>query len=99
MFYQFMATGFAGFGLAFYQGWMLTFIYSVFLPFFIWANDWFSKSIIAAFVLNMKSYSQCAGYAEQALQGIKVVQTYGTEKLEGDNYAKYLDRSREAKMN
>lgn len=97
MFYQFVATGIAGFALAFYQGWMLTLIYGVFCPLLIWANRWFSANIIASFVANMKSYSQCAGYAEQALQGIKVVQTYGTEKLEGDNYSKYLDRSREAK--
>ena len=40
----------------------------------------------------MKSYSQSAGYAEQALGSIKVVQTYGQEQLELDVYAKYLDQ-------
>ena len=43
------------------------------------------------------AYAQAGGYAEQALQGIKVVQTYSREKLEAGNYNKYLDRSLEAK--
>lgn len=43
----------------------------------------------------MKAYSQSAGYAEQALSSIKVVQTYGQEQLELDVYSKYLDQVRE----
>jgi len=42
----------------------------------------------------MKSYAQSAGYAEQALQSIKIVQTYGNEELELNNYCKYLDRAK-----
>jgi ABC-type multidrug transport system fused ATPase/permease subunit len=41
----------------------------------------------------MISYGQSAGYAEQALQAVKVVHTYGQEKLELKNYTKYLDRA------
>jgi ABC-type multidrug transport system fused ATPase/permease subunit len=40
----------------------------------------------------MKAYSQSAGYADQALQAIKIVHTYGQEKLEEKNYKKYLSR-------
>mmetsp|Transcript_39029 Transcript_39029/g.59449 ORF Transcript_39029/g.59449 Transcript_39029/m.59449 type:complete len:160 (-) Transcript_39029:2993-3472(-) len=46
----------------------------------------------------MKSYAQSAGYAEQALHAIKVVQTYGNEVLETLNYEKYLDRSRDVQQ-
>ena len=40
-------------------------------------------SLLQAGVLEiMKGYAQSAGYAEQALHAIKVVQTYGNEELE-----------------
>lgn len=42
----------------------------------------------------MKAYAQSAGYAEQALQAIKVVQTYGQELLEMKNYNKYLSQAK-----
>ena len=38
----------------------------------------------------MKAYTQSAGYAEQALGSIKVVHTYGSEKLELGIYSKHL---------
>jgi ATP-binding cassette subfamily B (MDR/TAP) protein 1 len=41
----------------------------------------------------MKHYAQSAGYAEQALLAIKVVQTYGREVKESINYNKYLQRA------
>ena len=41
----------------------------------------------------MKAYSQSAGYADQALNAIRVVHTYGQELLEEKNYKKYLDRA------
>ena len=44
----------------------------------------------------MKAYAQSSGYAEQALQAIKVPFTYGNELLESRNYDKYLLRAKEA---
>ena len=41
----------------------------------------------------MRAYAQSAGYAEQALSAIKVVQSYGQEDLEKINYTKFLDRA------
>jgi len=38
----------------------------------------------------LKAYAMSAGYAEQALSAIKIVHTYGQEKLEEKNYMKYL---------
>lgn len=43
----------------------------------------------------MKAYAQSAGYAEQALQAIKIVHTYGNELLENKIYSKHLERARE----
>ena len=44
----------------------------------------------AGFQQGMQSYSQSAGYAEQALNAIKVVAAFGQEKTEIKNYTKYL---------
>ena len=45
---------------------------------------------------NMKAYGQSAGYADQALNAIRVVVAYGQEEKEVKNYTKYLDRARKA---
>lgn len=44
----------------------------------------------------MLAYSQSAGYAEQALSAIRVVSAFGMESLEAKNYAKYLERAKNA---
>jgi ABC-type multidrug transport system fused ATPase/permease subunit len=44
----------------------------------------------------MKAYGQSAGYADQALNAIRVVAAYGQEEKEVKNYSKYLQRAREA---
>jgi hypothetical protein len=44
----------------------------------------------------MKAYGQSAGYADQALNAIRVVVAYGQEEKEVKNYVKYLDRARKA---
>jgi ribosomal protein S19 len=44
----------------------------------------------------MKAYGQSAGYADQALNAIRVVVAYGQEEKEVKNYIKYLDRARKA---
>ena len=46
----------------------------------------------------MKAYAQSAGYAEQALQSVKIVQAYGNELLELKNYVKYLARAKKQKF-
>lgn len=44
----------------------------------------------------MKAYGQSAGYADQALNAIRVVVAYGQEEKEVKNYTKYLNRARVA---
>ncbi len=47
----------------------------------------------SGFSANLKSYGQSAGYAEQALNAIRVVQAFGQEQVEISNYGKYLGRA------
>jgi ATP-binding cassette subfamily B (MDR/TAP) protein 1 len=42
----------------------------------------------------MKAYGQSAGYADQALNAIRVVAAYSQEEKEVSNYTKYLSRAR-----
>ncbi len=43
---------------------------------------------------NMKAYNQSAGFADQALNAIKVVLAFGREQTEIRNYEKYLIRAK-----
>jgi len=52
----------------------------------------FLTSIIGGIRDVQVAYAQSAGYAEQALQAIKIVQTYGQEKLEARLYVKHLKK-------
>ena len=47
----------------------------------------------------MKAYSQSAGYADQALNAIKVVFAFGQEETEISNYEKYLSQARSVGIN
>lgn len=42
----------------------------------------------------MKAYGQSAGYAEQALNAIRVVQAFGQEETEIRNYDRHLNKAR-----
>jgi ABC-type multidrug transport system fused ATPase/permease subunit len=82
-----------GFAFAFYYGWLLTLILCGGIPFLLLAGAGMAISLEAGFTNQMKAYSQSAGYADQALNAIKVVHTYGQEALEEANYEKYLKRA------
>ena len=87
-----VAGFFLGFAFAFYWGWLLTLILLATIPVMILSGIGMAASM-AGGEDALKAYAQSAGYAEQALQGIKVVHTYGQELLERRNYGKYLDKS------
>lgn len=65
-----------GFAFAFYWGWLLTLILLASLPVMILSGVGMALSMGGSEEA-LKAYAQSAGYAEQALQGIKVVHTYG----------------------
>ena len=85
-----ITTFLLGFVAAFILGWLYTLILFGMAP--IIAATGFLEVLAMGdgFKEQMKSYGQSAGYAEQALQAIQVVHTYGQEALESKNYNKYL---------
>lgn len=89
---------FAGFGVAFYLGWRYTLILLGAIPFIAMIGILWGVSMESGTVAQMKAYAQSAGYAEQALQSVKIVHTYGNELLEVNNYVKYLDRAKQQKF-
>lgn len=78
------------FALSFYFGWLYTCILLVSIPVLGATGALFAGLVTSTLNEQMKSYTQSAGYAEQALSSIKVVQTYGNEMMEVRNYNKYL---------
>ena len=83
-------------GSAFYFGWALTLIILCALPCFILSGLIMAHVMKGGLMSQMKAYAQSSGYAEQALQAIKVPFTYGNELLESKNYDKYLLRAKDA---
>ena len=78
------------YGFAFYWGWKLTLVLLAAFP--VMALMFGSMVIMlqSGTYEQMREYAQSAGYAEQALQAIKVVHTYGQEILEKVIYDSYL---------
>jgi len=93
---QCISSVFFGFGFSFVWGWKLTLILMAFIPFIAMIGAWIAKAFMGGVSKNLKAYAQSAGYAEQALSAIKVVQTYGQEMMEIKIYNKYLVRAKES---
>lgn len=83
---MFVTSFIFGFAFAFFYGWLLTLILCGGIPFLLAVGALFANSLESGFTNQMKAYSQSAGYADQALNAIKVVHTYGQEALEETNY-------------
>ncbi|CDW86367.1 abc transporter [Stylonychia lemnae] len=84
----------SGLFLAFFRGWWFSLILS-FPIFILFGNTYLiTVAMQSGFMQNLRSYGQSAGYAEQALNAIKVVQAYGMETTEMLNYNKYLGKAR-----
>lgn len=82
-----------GFVFAFYWGITFTLILLGLLPFMGIAGGLLGVTLGSGLQEQMRAYAQSAGYAEQALNAIKVVHTYGQEKLEETSYCNFLERS------
>lgn len=70
---------FAGFAFAFYWGWEFTLILMGVTPFLSITLTIMIWGFTSGIKDDMKAYTQSGGYAEQALQAIQVVHTYGQE--------------------
>ena len=71
------ASFFLGFAFSFYWGWLMNCILLAFVPVIIFAGVLMAAALQSGLTESLKAYSQSAGYAEQALQAIKIVHTYG----------------------
>ena len=68
---------FMGIFFAFFLGWYFTLILLAFVPIMLLGGGLFGAALMSGMAESMRAYAQSAGYAEQALQAIKVVHTYG----------------------
>ena len=84
----------AGLLFSFFKGWYFSLILLIYFPVMLIAGICVGISFSIGFSENMKAYGQSAGYAEQALNAIKVVFAFGQEEKEAQNYEKYLNRAR-----
>lgn len=85
---------FSGLFFAFFRGWLMSLILLAFFPFVFLMTHVITVVMQSGFNQNLKSYGQSAGYAEQALNAIRVVQAFGREDTEVENYDKYLGRAK-----
>lgn len=76
------AMSISGFCFAIYRGWLLSLILLGALPVLGGIGTYMAKVATSGYEINMKAYSQSAGYAEQAIVAIKVVHAYGMELIE-----------------
>mmetsp|Transcript_50149 Transcript_50149/g.68518 ORF Transcript_50149/g.68518 Transcript_50149/m.68518 type:complete len:178 (-) Transcript_50149:2599-3132(-) len=83
-----------GFICAFLRGWNFTLTLVVASPIFIIPLFFYIANAKKAYIVKMAAYGLSAGYAEQALNAIKVVEAFGMEEREEFNYNKYLEISR-----
>ena len=87
---------FSGLFFAFFKGYLYSACLLAYFPVMLIAVGSIGVVFSRGFSQNMKAYGQSAGYAEQALNAIKVVFAFGQEETEAANYEKYLNRARSA---
>lgn len=89
-----LAMAAAGFFFAFFRGWWMSLILLFVFPIIFIMTGSLMKAMKSGFTENMRAYGQSAGYAEQALNAIRVVQAFGQEKAEVRNYDRHLETAR-----
>jgi len=72
-----LAMCFSGLFFAFFRGWLMSLILLAFFPFVFLMSHIITVVMQSGFSQNLKSYGQSAGFAEQALNAIRVVQAFG----------------------
>ena len=90
----------AGLAVAFYKGWSLALVMMCIGPLIMVGMGCFASVIQTNQKASLVAYGQSAGYAEQALSAIRIVVSFGQEKLEIKNYGFFLEKVRKvgAKM-
>lgn len=84
----------SGLFFAYFKGWYFSALLMCYFPVMFIMTVVITIAFSKGFSENMKAYGQSAGYAEQALNAIKVVFAFGQEETEIKNYEKYLTKAR-----
>ena len=87
---------FSGLLTGFYKGWSLALAMFAIAPILCCGMGIFGHIMQKNSVVTGRAYSQAAGYAEQALAAVRIVVSFGAEKLEMTNYTTFLARVKEA---
>lgn len=86
--------GIGGFLIAFIMGWKFALVTLGTFPFIAATATLMVKIMQAGFFDNMAAYAKSGAYAEQAINGIRIVSAFGQEKREEENYKAHLDIAR-----
>jgi len=88
------AMSLSGLFFAFFKGAYFSALLMCYFPIMFGMSYFITVSFSKGFKDNMKAYGQSAGYADQALNAIRVVFAFGQEETEIRNYEKYLNRAK-----
>mmetsp|Transcript_8767 Transcript_8767/g.6509 ORF Transcript_8767/g.6509 Transcript_8767/m.6509 type:complete len:132 (+) Transcript_8767:519-914(+) len=80
----------SGLALSFIKGWSFALVLLGCFPPLIISTNLLTLIMQGGFASNMRAYGQSAGYAEQALNAIRVVVAFGQEEKESHNYSRFL---------
>lgn len=89
-----LSMSIGGMFFAFFKGAVYSAFLLCYFPLIFGMTYFVTVAFSSGFDASMKAYGQSAGYAEQALNAIKVVFAFGQENTEIKNYEKYLEKAK-----
>ncbi|KAF5927848.1 hypothetical protein HPG69_000754 [Diceros bicornis minor] len=94
MFFQAVATFFAGFIVGFIRGWKLTLVIMAISPLLGLSAAVWAKILSAFSDKELAAYAKAGAVAEEALGAIKTVIAFGGQNKELERYQKHLDNAK-----
>lgn len=83
-------------GFMFYQSWQLTLLVLVVLPFILYATKVFQQKMKVAFEEVRTQVANLNSFVQERITGMKILQIFGREKTEYENFKKINDKHRQA---
>uniref|UniRef100_A0A8B9ED65 Multidrug resistance protein 1 n=1 Tax=Anser cygnoides TaxID=8845 RepID=A0A8B9ED65_ANSCY len=94
MFFQAVATFFAGFIVGFTKGWKLTLVILAFSPVLGFSSAIWAKIISAFTNKELTAYAKAGAVAEEVLAAIRTVVAFGGQRKETERYQKDLEEAK-----
>ncbi|XP_071071286.1 phosphatidylcholine translocator ABCB4 isoform X2 [Dasypus novemcinctus] len=94
MFFQAVATCFAGFIVGFIRGWKLTLVIMAISPILGLSSAVWAKILSAFSDKELAAYAKAGAVAEEALGAIRTVIAFGGQNKEIERYQKYLENAK-----